>query len=143
MNCPQERDKNWLPIVTQEPPGKRQDEEHVAKMKEQVDPVVSHRLDAIPEDCVVEEVAERSYGTVETTLAVGPPVCLVQDQAQVLSTGLTNARILEEQAPVVEHEPGVERVRVCEQRDDAETDSDQDAPAASTVRTLLSPCRLR
>jgi hypothetical protein len=94
------------------------------EMKEKVDPVVSHRLSTISKDRVVEEIAERSDGTVEPTLAVRPPVCLVQDQTQVLSADLTNPWVLEEQASVIEHEPGMERVRVREKRDEAETDSD-------------------
>ncbi|MGC4082362.1 MAG: hypothetical protein QM736_09715 [Vicinamibacterales bacterium] len=109
-------------------------------MQQQVERVVSRRLLAVAENRVVEQIARRRERTIEAALAVGPPIRVLQDQAQVLGGGGMHAWIAQNQLPAVEHEAGAEAVGVRDDTQQRQT-AGYDPPPARLP--LASGCDVR
>ena len=108
MDSPDGGDEDRRPQLPHQPQRQSVHQQDVAGMQQEIDPVIAGGLVAVAEDRVVEEIRERGDGPIEAALAVGPPVSLVEDQADVLRGGFANAWILQKQALVVKSEAGAE-----------------------------------
>jgi hypothetical protein len=120
MDGPDGGDEDRRPRLPHQPQRQGVHQQDVAGMQQEIDPVIAGWLVSVAEDRVVEKIGERGDGPIEATLAVGPPVSLVENQADVLWGGLAKARVLQKEALVIKREAGAERVRVGQQRHGAE-----------------------
>jgi hypothetical protein len=73
-------------------------------VQQEVDDMVARRPIGVSEDAVVDEVGQRRDGAVQRGLREGPPVRAVENQGEVVRRERAEARVFEDQDPVVEDE---------------------------------------
>ena len=83
MHGPQSGHEKRRPETAHEPDGQSINQQHVARMQHEVEPVIAARSLAVAQNRVVEEVRQGRERAVKATLAIWPPVSVMQDQLNV------------------------------------------------------------
>ena len=91
-------------------------------------------LVAIAEDRVVEKIRKRSKGAVQAGFPGGPPIGVFENECDIFGRDLADARI-EENAVVVEDEPGLKGIREGQQGKRTEGEGRQQGTGKITSRT--------
>jgi hypothetical protein len=81
---------------------------------------VLYALGRYREARIIEEIRERCDRAIKSTLSLRPPVSAVENLADVLGAGRSPARIVEDQAFIVESEPRANRIRIDQQGERAQ-----------------------
>ena len=116
MHRPQRRDEERGPRLANQPDRQRVNEQHVARVQQEVDRVIAEGLFAVAQHRVIEEVGQSGEGSIEAALAVWPPVGVAEDQAEIRGGQFADARVVQQQPSVVQHKAAVERVAISQQR---------------------------
>jgi hypothetical protein len=114
---------------------KRVGKPDIEDVERKVDRMVAARSIVMPEYCVVEQVRQRRQGTVQTRLALRPPVRVIDDEADVFGCRLVHARVEQDQALVVERKTGGEGIGVRERREKSENEKGRKGRRGGRGRT--------
>ena len=101
--------------IPQHPQDELEHEYDREPMQRDVDPVITRGTIAAAENGVIKKVGESSDGTIDSSYHLGITVVLRENETQVAECGNGQARVFQDEKPVVEREAGVEGVCVGQQ----------------------------
>lgn len=91
------------------PQGHSERQQDIARVQNEIDPVITFRALRVPEHRVVEEKGQNRQRAVEASFDCGPPISVSEDQPDIPEGSHVDLFFLQQNA-VIERKPRVKRV---------------------------------
>ena len=104
VNGPERCRKESGPLIPHKAARKYKNQQYVAEMQQEINPVIPSGLIGVAEDGVIEQVRQRGERAIKSCFSAGPPIGVMENQTDVLRCDRPNAGIFKQKSFVIKCE---------------------------------------